>query len=114
MTTAIRCTLLAVLMGSLSAAFAAVALADESPNRVVHYTDLDLTRSTGVEMLYTRIKVAAREVCEPEGTRGLAFVAAANQCMEQAIANAIARVGAPALTNYYLVKTGKSMIVARQ
>jgi len=34
--------------------------------------------------------------------------------MEQAIARGIAKVDAPALTNYYLAKTGKSMSVARQ
>ena len=114
MKTASRFTLLALLVGSLNALASAGALADEPIQRTVHYADLDLSQSAGGEQLYTRIKAAARGVCEPVNIRDLQSVAAANHCVEQAIAHGIAKVDAPALTNYYLAKTGKSMSVARQ
>jgi UrcA family protein len=114
MKTASRYTLLALFVGSLTAFAGAGAHADEPTQRTVRYADLDLSQSAGVEQLYTRIKAAARGVCEPVSIRDLQSVAAANHCMEQAIAHSIAKVDAPALTNYYLAKTGKSMSVARQ
>jgi len=114
MKTASRCTLLALLVGSLNALAGGAALADVPTQRTVHFADLDLTQNAGSELLYGRIKVAAREVCEPVNIRELAFIAAANRCMEQAIARGIAKVDAPALTNYFSAKTGKSMSVARQ
>jgi UrcA family protein len=114
MKTAIRCTLLAVLMTSLNAVAAAVELGDEPAKRIVHFADLDLTRSVGVAVLYARIKFAARDVCEPVNDRDLAAVVSTRRCMEQAIARAIADVNAPTVTSYYLAKTGQTITVAQQ
>jgi UrcA family protein len=114
MKTASRYTLLALFVGSMGALASTSALAAEPIQRTVRYADLDLSQSAGVEQLYRRIKVAARQVCVPENSRDLQSVAAADHCREQAIAHSIATVDTPALTNYYLAQTGKSMSVARK
>jgi UrcA family protein len=101
--TAIPCTMLTILLGSLSAVAAAGPL-DEVPSRKVNFADLDLTRNAGVAVLYARIKSAAREVCLPTYTWVAEDNKATLQCREQALARAIADVNAPALTGYYLEK----------
>jgi UrcA family protein len=102
--TAIRLTMLTILFGPLSAV-AAVTPSDEVPSRRVTYADLDLTRKTGVTVLYARIKSAAREVCLPVyGRVAQDHNMASQQCREQALARAINDVNAPGLTSYYLEK----------
>jgi UrcA family protein len=114
MKTAIRYISLAVLMGSLNVVATAVELGDEPAKRIVHFTDLDLTRGPGVAVLYARIKSAARDVCEPVNARALESIVSAHRCVEQAIARAVADVSAPGLTGYYLAKTGRTTTVAQQ
>jgi UrcA family protein len=113
MKTAIPCTLLALLLSSLSAAAAAVELG-EFATRTVCFADLDLTRSAGVAVLYARIQSAAREVCEPLIARALESVERSHRCTEQAIARAVADVNAPALTSHYLAKTRQTITLAQR
>src|SRR5215472_7842270 len=81
-------TLYATATGSLAAA-----PADDVPHQVVKFADLDLTRPAGAQELYRRIKYAARDVCETFDRLGYD-----PQCVNQAIAGAVADVGAPLLT----------------
>lgn len=113
MKTAIPCTLLAMLLSSLSAAAAAVEPGEVATRRV-NFADLDLTRSAGVAVLYARIKSAAGEVCEPVNARALESVERSHRCTEQAIARAVADVNAPALTSYYLAKTRQTITLAQR
>jgi UrcA family protein len=113
MKTAIPCTLLAMLLSSLTAAAAAVE-PGEVPTRHVNFGDLDLTHSAGVAVLYQRIKSAATEVCEPVNARALASIMRSQRCMEHAIARAVADVNAPALTSYYLAKTKQTVTLAQR
>jgi UrcA family protein len=113
MKTAIPCTLLAMLLGSLSAAAAAVEPGEVATRRV-NFADLDLTRSAGVTVLYARIKSAAGEVCQPVNAREVESVMRSNRCTQQAIARAVADVNAPALTSYYLAKTGQAITLAQR
>jgi UrcA family protein len=101
-------------MGSLSAISAAGESSDNVRTRVVKFTDLDLTRSAGVAVLYTRIKQAARDVCAPFNSRALGSIADARSCTEHSIARAVADVNAPALTSYHLTNTGQTIIVAQR
>ena len=78
-------------------------LPDEPPQRVVRYADLDLTHPAGAATLYSRLRVAARDVCDPVNPRDRSSV----NCAETALARAVADVNAPALTDYYLGKTGQ-------
>jgi UrcA family protein len=113
MKTAIPCTLLAILLSSLSAAAAAVEPGEVATRRV-NFADLDLTRSAGVAVLYARIKSAAREACEPVNSRELEWVMRSHGCAEQAITRAIVAVNAPALTSYYLAKTRQTITLAQR
>jgi UrcA family protein len=111
---AMSCTLFVVLMGSLNAVAAAGEWDNGPPKRVVHFADLDLTRSAGVAVLYARIRFAAREVCEPVEDRALRSILARSHCVTQAIARAVADVNVPTLTSYHLTKTGQTITLAEQ
>ena len=78
-------------------AFSPVSLAaepaDAARHKVVGFADLDLTRPAGAQQLYRRIKYAAHDVCETFDRLGYN-----PSCVDQAIARAVAEVGAPLLT----------------
>jgi UrcA family protein len=114
MKTGIRFTLLAVLICSLNGVAGAVDTGAEPLKRVVNFADLDLTRNAGVTVLYARLQSAARMVCEPFNVRALGSLVTMRRCVEEAIERAVAKVNAPALTDYYLAKTGQIITVARQ
>ena len=61
MKTALQCTLLAMLLSSVSAVAATIVPDDDVPARRVNFADLNLTRSEGAAVLYARINAAARE-----------------------------------------------------
>jgi UrcA family protein len=115
--TVIPFTLLMILLGSLNAcadATAAVRGADV-PSRRVRFADLDLTRSAGAAILYSRIHSAAREVCEPAIVRfPQKWMVGTRRCVDEAIARAVADVNAPALTSYYLAKMKPTTIKVAQ
>jgi UrcA family protein len=114
MKSVIRCTLLAVFLGSVSAIAAAGAPGDEPPMRTVKFADLNLSHPAGALALYKRIQHAAQEVCEPLIARDLQSNPISKRCREQAIARAVADVNAPLLTSYYLTKSPPSPIIARR
>jgi UrcA family protein len=80
-------------------------LAGEQPNdvrrQVVRFAELDLTRPAGAEELYRRIQRAAREVCQIDGWRGYASM----ECINSAIARAVAAVNTPLLTAHHQAAT---------
>jgi UrcA family protein len=106
---------LATAMGAAAASAAECEIADGVRRCHVHYADLDLSRSPDAAALYSRIRSAAREVCEPvvASTR-LESATRARQCVAQSIDRAVADVNAPALTSFHLAKTAQSIKVARQ
>jgi UrcA family protein len=114
MKTAMHCTLLVVLICSLNGVAGAGEANAEPPKRVVKFADLDLTRTTGAAALYARLRSAARLVCEPTGERSLQSIVLMRRCVEQSIERAVAAVNAPALTDYYLAKTGQIVAVAQR
>ncbi len=115
--TAVPYALLAILLGSLSACADAYAAPPgyEVATRRVKYGDLDLTRSAGAATLYSRIQYAANAVCEPAASSiPRESILLTRHCVEQSIARAVADVGAPALTSYYVSKTKRPITLARQ
>jgi UrcA family protein len=114
MKAAMHCTLLAALIFSLNGVAGAVEPNAEPLKRVVNFADLDLTRSTGVAALYARLRSAARMVCEPTDERALQSIVPRRRCVEQSVERAVAEVNTPALTDYYLAKTGQIIAVAQQ
>ncbi|HEX3846291.1 MAG TPA: UrcA family protein [Steroidobacteraceae bacterium] len=85
---------------------------DEAPGRVVKFADLDLTRSAGVAALYARLQSAARQVCEPAGTRDLKAEALARTCVAHAVERAINDINVPQLASYYQEKTGRKPTIS--
>jgi UrcA family protein len=75
------------------------------PSVVVHFADLDLSRSEGATMLYQRLKGAAETVCAPLDDRDLARHKHFMACVQSAISSAVAKVDQPALAAYYEAKT---------
>ena len=87
-------------------AFAALTVATTSfagapsadvPTVSVRYDDLNLSTSVGVNALYHRISVAARQVCPDVFSRDLAVVAAGDRCQANAVANAVRDLNNPQL-----------------
>jgi UrcA family protein len=105
---AIWCSLLGSLTGVTLAATPA-----GPPQRIVNFADLDVAHAAGAAALYSRIKYAAREVCQSEGIRDLAAVERARRCRVQAIASAVTRINLPELTKY-VSNTNEPILVARQ
>jgi UrcA family protein len=64
---------------------------------IVKYSDLDLTRVSGVVELYRRLEQAARQVCTAVTETGIAPSAV---CVSDAISRAVSEINEPALTRY--------------
>ncbi|HEY2780812.1 MAG TPA: UrcA family protein [Steroidobacteraceae bacterium] len=93
-----------LVAGPVSALAAPSGLIDQE-SRKVEYGDLDLTRDAGVATLYSRIRTAARAVCEPTDLVMLNLLRDRTDCRPDAIARAVADVNAPLLTSYFLERT---------
>jgi len=86
------------------------------PQRLtVNYTDLDMNSADGAAVLYHRIRVAANQVCGVYDTRDLTQAALRRSCTERAVAQAVASVNNPRLSDQYLNlinATGQRALVA--
>jgi UrcA family protein len=72
----------------------------------VHFGDLNINQSTGVAILYRRIRHAAEHVCgEPHWADSHMVSAAWRNCVAQAVDRAVVAVDRPALTDYYRAHT---------
>ena len=114
MKSAIRITVVAVLLGSVSAVATAGNASDEVPQRTVQYSDLNLASPSGVTVLYQRIRAAARAVCEPLIFSDLQWRAEGQHCTHEALQRAVYEVNAPLLTGYYLAKNRPAVTVAQR
>jgi UrcA family protein len=70
---------------------------------VVHFADLNLSREADVKEIYRRIRVAASIVCAPlRNTRSPVQVGQWHTCRETAIADAVAEIHHPSLSEYHV------------
>ena len=99
------CAVMGAILSPLSAHAFAVGALDEPPTRVVAFGDLDLNRDVGIVTLYSRIRTAAREVCEPLDDWSLRLLRQQFDCRRDAMGRAVADVKSPALTAYFLTKS---------
>jgi UrcA family protein len=107
----------AVLFSVLALSFAAACQADNSTGafqQKVKYADLDVSRPAGAVVLYARISAAAGDVCRILDRGDLGSKTLYQKCVRQAITDAVASVGQPALTSVYNVKnpTSKPVMLA--
>jgi UrcA family protein len=92
-------TLVGVLMlHVISPGALAAAPADDLRREVVRFGDLDLTRAADVQVLYSRIRRAAREVCPQYGPVGYD-----RSCAQRATESAVTNVVAPLLAAHQQV-----------
>ncbi len=84
------------------------------PQEIVKFADLDLTRPAGAQELYRRIAHAARDVCETGSAGGSALAIAYGLCIDRAIADAVATVGSPLLTERYEHKKQREILPPQQ
>ena len=82
----------------------------------VTYGDLNLSSARGAATLYSRIRIAATDVCRPLSGDRLDTKNLWNKCVDNAIAGAVKAVGEPALTAVFNAKNGtsKPIILASQ
>jgi UrcA family protein len=70
-----------IFVSVLSSAAEASRLEDEPPTAKAHFADLNLKSQAGIEVLYGRIKHAARRVCDvPQRTRMIGTAQAVKKC----------------------------------
>lgn len=68
---------------------------------LVRYPDLDLTKVDDASALYNRLRKAAATVCSPLESRDLTIAAPYRACVAHAIAEAVANVGSPTLSQFH-------------
>ncbi|HEY6125651.1 MAG TPA: UrcA family protein [Steroidobacteraceae bacterium] len=78
---------------------------------VVRYGDLNLNSRAGVVGLHKRLRNAAESVCGNLDSRILGLSDAFDQCVDEALANGVAAVGNPNLSDFHASK-GKGAVVA--
>lgn len=104
-------TISAVVALGFGAAYASAAGAIDQPvsdgakQYVVRFPDLDLSKMAGATALYARLRHASRVVCDPLQSREIGTAAGYRACMEQAVANAVASVNSPLLSEYHQMQT---------
>jgi len=113
MKSAVRRALLAVAIASICTS-ANAGSPDQSAQRTVRFADLDLSRPAGVAVLYQRIRVAAREVCQTVDERDLMLLAASRSCVRDASDRAVDDVHSLTLSRYHQTKTEALIITARR
>jgi UrcA family protein len=97
---AISSCVLATVLVMPSVAFA------EPPTKVVRFSDLNLNKREGVQVLYRRLQGAARDVCGPAESTGARIPSAEwRACLASAVKAAVQGVDQPLLTAYHVEQT---------
>jgi UrcA family protein len=96
--------LFAVLMVSPLESVQAAANRDEAPSVTLQYRGADLDSPEGVATLYRRIRAAASSVCGAYDRALLEEKQQWRQCVDEAVARAVASVNSESLNSYYWSK----------
>jgi len=101
-----------LVLATATLSLSALVHAGEAPTMTVKYADLDLTRSEGAATLYARLTRAAHVVCGPIEPQSLdpTLKPRYYACISKAIAEAVAKVDRPALTEYASAKSAAPAI----
>lgn len=85
----------------------AAAPTDDANSITVEFGDLNLDRQAGVARLYSRIKGAARQVCNQQSNDQTVSKQVYSACVKQAVSTAVARIDRPLLSDYVAQLHGK-------
>jgi len=81
--------------------------ATDAPGIRITYGDLNLATPAGVEVLYARIRGAAKQYCEPErmltGTR---VSTTYDRCINDTVATAVRKLNQPGLSALHAARSG--------
>ena len=79
---------------------------ETAPQTAVSYSDLDLSREAGAQVMLSRLKAASSVVCGgwPDG-RDLGRVMTYRSCTKNAMDAAVAKLGAPKVSALYGYRT---------
>jgi UrcA family protein len=80
-------------------------LLDPPLTTVVHFADLNLSTAQGAKRLYTRLRVAATEVCVPLESASAAGASEHRACVTKAIDDAVAVINLPLVSEYHRSQT---------
>jgi UrcA family protein len=72
---------------------------------IVRFPDLDLSKMDGAAALYVRLKHAAGIACNSLQSRDIGIAAKYRACMQHAVADAVASVNRPLLSQYHESRT---------
>jgi UrcA family protein len=89
----------ALLIGLAGASIATDAALPDAHSKTIRYDDLDLSKPAGAKALFSRIRVAAREVCSFPGSVDWLQSVIDRACVENAIDGAVKKVNSPLLTS---------------
>jgi UrcA family protein len=101
LTTVLLCTAAFMTTGAIAAA-----QAEESIH--LNYVTADVTEPEGAKRLYRRIQRAAQMVCHAPDLRELPKWEEYQRCYDRAVDDAVAKVGASALTALHRSKTQRN------
>ena len=101
---------LAVFLNPLAATSGAESSRYEVATRTVKFGDLDLNSPQDVATLYSRIKAAANQVCEPADSRSVETFVRLRHCKEQAIGQAVADVKSSQLMSFHMAQIDAPVI----
>lgn len=92
----------AIGLAALGAAAAQVSASElQGPDVVVHYGDLNLGTRAGAETLYSRIQLAAAQVCRRSDSSELLIRAAAVRCQNELVSRTVTSLRSPQLAAVY-------------
>ena len=80
---------------------------DDVPKMVVSLAGLDLSTPKGAEVVYGRIRFAAKVVCRVDQSRDLAQAARARTCFRRAVDDAVGQAHRPLLSELHARKMGQ-------
>jgi UrcA family protein len=106
----LRSVLATAIFGALTCSVATVCTAADTdlPQTTVKFADLNVSNPQGAAALYARIQWAARQVCPLSDRGDLSSKARMDACVHKAIADAVAKVGQPALFDAYNARNRQS------
>jgi UrcA family protein len=96
MTSMTRAALLAA--GAIGLFAAGAAQADQ---KIIHYNRADLQTQQGAATVYSRIRMAALNMCEPDNLALLRSARQVHACIDATMNDAVQAVDSPALTAIY-------------
>ena len=86
--------------------------AQQTVSTTVRYSDLNLANPEGARAMLTRIRRAARQVCEPQPETAFEYLDWRN-CVAKATDGAVSRLDAPMVTAAYSGKSANSVHLAQ-